>query len=68
MNEQENTIVISEMIKNTYEIMGMAVLSVNPYAQGVFKLEIIDGNGLKEVFVTVLLHMTGNNLNAPNQR
>ena len=48
---------IQEMIATTYENMGFAILTVNPFAPGVFKAEIIDGNGPKDVLVTVLLRM-----------
>lgn len=48
---------VQELITTTYENMGFAVLSVNPFAPGVFKLEVIEAEGPKEVLVTVLLHM-----------
>lgn len=64
MTQEEKTIAMGEMIASTYENMGFAVLDVNPFAPGVFKLELIDANGPKEAFVTVLLHMNLVNHNA----
>lgn len=63
MNDSEKQQAVQELIATTYENMGFAVLSVNVFAPGVFKLEIIDANGLKETFVTVLLHMVDANVN-----
>jgi hypothetical protein len=65
MTQEEKTKAMEEMIATTYENMGFAVLDVNPFAPGVFKLDIIDTNGPKEVYVTVLLHMSipGQNAN-----
>lgn len=57
MSDSERQQAIEELIAVTYENMGLAVLNVNAFAPGVFKLGIIDENGPKEVLVMVLLQM-----------
>jgi hypothetical protein len=62
MSEEDKVIAMQELIKSTYEAMGVAVLNINPFAPGVFKLEVMNMAGLHEAYVTVLLHMTQNNV------
>lgn len=68
MEQSEKTQAVAELIKTTYENMGFAILDINPFAPGVFKMEAIDGNGLKEFYVTVLLHMVPVNVVSQCQR
>lgn len=64
MNLDDKQQAVADLITITYENMGFAVLSAAPFAPGIFKLEIIDSGGIKEVMVTVLLHMALVNQNA----
>lgn len=56
MSDQDKNL-LEQMIKNQFESMGMAVLSIRSFAPGTFKLEIIDEHGPRETLVTVMLHM-----------
>lgn len=64
MEDGLKTQAMQELIATTYENLGFAVLGINPFAPGVFKLEVIEPNGPKEVLVTVLLHMVPINATA----
>ena len=57
LNEEERLQAMKELITLQYESVGFAVLEIDIAGPGMFKLEIIDANGPREVFVTVLLHM-----------
>lgn len=57
MSDEQRVQAIQELIISQYESMGYAILSINGFGPGTFKAEIIDANGIKEVLVTVLLHM-----------
>jgi hypothetical protein len=57
MNDQVKIEVISELIKNTYEAMGMAVGEIKPCGVANFIVEIIDINGPREVLVNIFLQM-----------
>ena len=67
MNIDDKQQAVADLITITYENMGFAVLTAVPFMPGIFKLEIIDAEGIKEVMVTVLLYMNLVNQNAtPN--
>ena len=57
MTDIEKQQAVEELITTTYENMGFAVLEINSFAPGIFKLEMMGQEGVKEVLVTVLLHM-----------
>lgn len=62
MNDSDKQQAVQELIVNTYENMGLTVLGINPFAPGVFRIEIVNEVGVHEAYVTVLLHMTQNNV------
>lgn len=66
MTEEEKHKALADLITKTYENLGFAVLDAASYAPGLFKLHIIDSSGIKEVIVTVLLHMQVVSQNAPS--
>jgi hypothetical protein len=65
MNFDDKQQALADLITITYENMGFAVLNAVPHTPGVYKLEVIDATGIKEVLVTVLLHMALVNPDAP---
>ncbi len=55
--------VVQELIKKTYEDIGLAVISVEPCGHASFKCHVINEEGPKEVLVTILLCMNSLNVN-----
>ncbi len=57
MTDEQKYQALKDLIVNQYELMGFAVLSIEDFLPGTFKLGIIDPQGPREVLVTVMLHM-----------
>ncbi len=66
MSEEQTLQVVQELIKAQYESMGLAVLKIDCFSPGTFKLEIIDAVGPREILVTLMLHMVP--IYAPDKR
>lgn len=54
---------IEEIIKKTYEDMGIAILKIEPVNVCSFRCDIIDGNGPRSVLVTLFMTMSSINAN-----